>query len=190
MNIKLVLAALLALSALTAQAQNDNRKTHNIGVGINRHAADSTLYSSGRRAGGGGGGARRGAQIGTFSATVRRLMRGVNIAGIVIAVGSDMRGVQIAGVSNLLQSGNGFQVALFNNVAGENYSGIQLSALSNISLGMKRGMQIGGTNICSSYMRGVQTGFYNYADTQRFADRTCQRVHKASARRTDWCDKL
>ena len=159
------MAALLSLSALTAQAQNDSRKTHNIGVGINHHCADSTLYSSGNLALFGDVDALRGAQIGAFSATVRRQMRGVNIAGIVNAVGSDMRGVQIAGVSNLLQSGNGFQVALFNNVAGENYSGIQLSALSNISLGMKRGMQIGGTNICSSYMRGVQTGFYNYADT-------------------------
>ena len=40
-------------------------------------------------------------------------------AGVVNAVGSDMRGVQISGVSNLLQSGNGVQVAMFNNVAGE-----------------------------------------------------------------------
>lgn len=165
MNIKIILVALFGLSAFAVQAQDDNRKTHNIGVGINHHGADSTLYSSGNVALFGDVDTLRGVQMGSFSATVRRQLRGVNIAGVVNAVGSDMRGVQISGVSNLLQSGNGVQVAMFNNVAGEGFRGIQLSALSNISLGMKRGMQIGGTNVCSSYMRGVQTGFYNYADT-------------------------
>ena len=125
MNIKLVLAALLVLSALTAQAQNDSRKTHNIGVGINHHGADSTLYSSGNLALFGDVDTLRGVQAGAFTATVRKQLRGVNIAGIINAVGSDMRGVQISGVSNLLQSGNGFQVALFNNVAGEDFCQIQ-----------------------------------------------------------------
>lgn len=50
MNIKLIVAALFSLSALMGQAQDDVRKTHNIGVGINRHGADSTLYSSGNLA--------------------------------------------------------------------------------------------------------------------------------------------
>lgn len=72
MNIKLVLAALFALLTLTAQAQNDNRKTHNIGVGINHHGADSTLYSSGNVALFGDVDTLRGVQIGSFSATVRR----------------------------------------------------------------------------------------------------------------------
>ena len=76
------------------QAQDDVRKTHNIGVGINHHGADSTLYSSGNLALFGDVDTLRGVQVGSFSATVRRQLRGVNIAGIVNAVGSDMRGVQ------------------------------------------------------------------------------------------------
>ena len=86
MNIKIILVALFGLSAFAVQAQDDNRKTHNIGVGINHHGADSTLYSSGNLALFGDVDTLRGVQAGTFTATVRKQLRGVNIAGIILSL--------------------------------------------------------------------------------------------------------
>lgn len=107
----------------------------------------------------------RGVQIGAFSSVVRQQMRGVSLAGIINSVGDDMRGVQISGVSNVVKSGNGMQLSLFNNVSSSPFRGVQLSGLSNVSMGMKRGLQIAAANVSSSYMRGLQLGGYNYADT-------------------------
>ncbi len=140
-------------------------KVNNIGIGFNRHAADSALYSSGNLALFGEVDTLRGVQTGVFSGLVKRQMRGVNIAGIMNVVGGDMRGVQLSGVTNLVRGGNGMQLSLISNMSSTSFRGVQLSALSNISMGMKRGMQIASSNVCSSYMRGLQLGGYNYADT-------------------------
>ena len=107
----------------------------------------------------------RGLQVGLFTSVAKQQMRGVSIAGIIGASGADMRGVQISGVSNVVRSGNGVQLSLFNNVSGSSFRGIQLSGISNISMGMKRGIQVSTANISSSSMRGLQLGGYNYADT-------------------------
>lgn len=160
-----IITVVLMLSCVSMQAQTDNRKVRNIGIGINRHATDSTLYSSGNLAVFGAVDTLRGVQAGALSAIVRNQMRGVNIAGVVNVAGGDMRGVQLSGVTNMVRGGNGAQVALFNNVSGSGFRGMQMSGLSNISMGIKRGMQVGGTNVCASYMRGLQIGGYNYADT-------------------------
>ena len=43
---------------------------------------------------------------------------------------------------------------------------MQLSGITNVAMGVKRGMQISGVaNVCSSYMRGIQISAYNYADS-------------------------
>ena len=107
----------------------------------------------------------RGLQVGLFTSVAKQQMRGVSIAGIIGASGADMRGVQISGVSNVVRSGNGVQLSLFNNVSGSSFRGIQFSGISNISMGMKRGIQVSTANISSSSMRGLQLGGYNYADT-------------------------
>lgn len=165
MNKSVILAVSLLLLGGNSYAQTENRKSKNIGIGVNHRQADSTLYSSGNIALFGAVDTLRGVQTGVFTALVRNQMRGVNIAGIANTVGGDIRGVQISGVSNMVRGGNGLQLAAFSNVSGSGFRGIQLAGLSNISMGIKRGMQIGGNNVCSSYMRGVQVGGYNYADT-------------------------
>ena len=149
-------------ASVMGQAQH---KAVNIGVGVNHHTADSTLYSSGNLALFGAVDTLRGVQIGAFSSVVRNQMRGVNIAGVMNAGGKDMRGVQISGVTNVLTKGNGLQLSLFSNMSATPFRGIQFTGLSNVSMGMKRGIQVAASNVCSSNMRGVQLGGYNYADT-------------------------
>ncbi len=57
-------------------------------------------------------------------------------------------------------------LSLFNNVSSSPFRGVQLSGLSNVSMGMKRGLQIAAANVSSSYMRGLQLGVAtDYADT-------------------------
>ncbi len=154
----------LGLCHLSVMGQAQHKAT-NIGVGINHHAADSTLYSSGNLALFGVVDTLRGVQIGAFSGVVRNQMRGVNIAGVMNAGGRDMRGMQISGVTNVLTQGHGVQLSLFSNMSASPFRGIQLTGLSNVTMGMKRGMQVAASNVCSSYMRGLQLGGYNYADT-------------------------
>ncbi len=76
-----------------------------------------------------------------------------------------LRGLQLSGVSNIVKDGQGMQVSLFSNAATTPFHGVQLSGISNISMGMKLGVQLAAANVCSSYMRGLQVGAYNYADT-------------------------
>ena len=165
-KMKTIVCLLLELGICHASVMGQTQhKAVNIGVGINHHAADSTLYSSGNLALFGAVDTLRGVQIGVFSAAVRNQMRGVNIAGVMNAGGKDMRGVQVSGVTNVLTQGNGMQLSLFSNMSATPFRGIQITGLSNVTMGMKRGIQVAASNVCSSYMRGMQLGGYNYADT-------------------------
>lgn len=92
-------------------------------------------------------------------------LRGVQIDLFGSIARKDMRGVQIAGVSNITNKGNGVQLGLMTNASVSPFRGVQLAGVTNISMGMKRGIQLSSLNICSSYMRGLQAGVYNYADT-------------------------
>lgn len=183
MHIRLIsgLFVILTLTAGVCRAQ-DGRRPRNIGLGINRHTADSLLYSSANIGLFASVDTLRGAQLSLITSSTWREMRGVNIgilsasshgkayglqmAGAVNAGSGEMRGVQIAGVANVARKFNGVQLAGLTNACTTPMRGIQISAVTNISMGVKRGWQIcGAANICSSYMRGLQTAVYNYADT-------------------------
>lgn len=92
-------------------------------------------------------------------------LRGVQIDLLGSTARTDMRGVQASGVANVAHAGNGLQLSLMTNAATTPFRGVQVAGVTNIAMGMKRGIQLSSLNICSSYMRGLQAGIYNYADT-------------------------
>lgn len=173
--------ALLLCGALRCHAQSRQRPL-NIGIGINRHTADSLLTSNANLALFGNVDTLRGVQIAALTGVTRQEMRGLNmglisavshgkaygvqLGGLVNAGSGEMRGVQMAGIANVARRFNGVQVAGLTNACTTPMRGVQMSAVTNISMGVKRGVQMAGVaNVCSSYMRGVQTAIYNYADT-------------------------
>ena len=175
------LLAVLMTAFVPCHAQ-DKKKAANIGVGVNRRAADGSLCSNANIGLFANVDTLRGAQLSVLTGVVRREMRGVNVAllsavshgtscgvqvaGAVNASSGTMRGVQIAGIANVAREFNGVQLAGLTNACTTPMRGIQLSAVTNIAMGVRRGLQISGVaNICSSYMRGIQTAIYNYADT-------------------------
>lgn len=179
--VSLSLAAALCC-AVTATARDGDRRPRNIGIGVNRRAADSTLTSAANLALFGNVDTLRGVQIAVFTGVTRREMRGMNIsalsavshgkaygvqlAGLVNAGGGEMRGVQLAGVANVARRFNGVQAAGLTNACTTPMRGVQLSAITNIAMGVRRGVQLSAAaNVCSSYMRGMQAAAYNYADT-------------------------
>lgn len=176
----IIMAAALT-TGLTTSAQRAGHAP-NIGAGINRHAADSTLVSHANIGLFANVDTLRGMQLSVLTGVTRREMRGVNVSllaavshgtayglqtALAVNAGSgSMRGVQLAGIANVAREFNGVQVAGLTNACTAPMRGMQLSAITNISMGVRRGMQIAGAaNVCSSYMRGIQTAVYNYADT-------------------------
>lgn len=166
----------------SAQKLYEGRHVPNIGIGVNRHTADSLLFSSFNVGLFANVDTLRGMQLSLLTGTTRREMRGVNVsalaalshgraygvqlAGLLNAGSDDMRGVQIAGIANVASRFNGVQLAGLTNACTTPMRGLQLSAVTNIAMGVKRGVQLSGAaNVCSSYMRGVQLAAYNYADT-------------------------
>lgn len=174
--------AMLLFCAVTATSQPSTRRIPNVGVGISRHAADSSLSSNANLALFGNVDTLRGVQISAFTGVTRCEMRGLNMgflsavshgkaygvqmAGLVNAGGGDMRGMQMATIANVARRFNGVQVAGLTNACTTSMRGVQLSLITNIAMGVRRGVQISGAaNVCSSYMRGIQAAAYNYADT-------------------------
>lgn len=170
------------LTALVPCHAQEKKVAANIGVGVNRRAADGSLCSNANIGLFANVDTLRGAQLSVLTGVVRREMRGVNaalfsavshgtscgvqVAGAVNASSGAMRGVQLAGIANVARKFNGVQLAGLTNACTTPMRGIQLSAVTNIAMGVRRGLQISGVaNICSSYMRGIQTAIYNYADT-------------------------
>ena len=177
-----VFSCVMFLSANGMAQSSGHRRYPNIGIGLNRLAVDSSLYSNSNFAVLGNVDTLRGLQLGLLTGSTDKEMRGVNIggltsfsfgkaygvtlAGIMTSVNGDMRGLQLAMVSNIASKANGIQIAGLTNAVTSPFRGIQLSAITNISMGVKRGVQLSGaSNICSSYMRGIQMAAYNYADT-------------------------
>lgn len=174
--------AMLLAGAVTASGQDTDRRSGNVGIGVNRHAADSSLTSNANLALFGNVDTLRGVQIAAFTGMTWREMRGFNMgllsamsqgkaygvqmAGLVNAGSGEMRGMQIATVANVARKFNGLQVAGLTNACTTPMRGVQMSLITNISMGVKRGVQLGGAaNVCSSYMRGIQAAAYNYADS-------------------------
>ena len=182
MRILKLLFFMCCLSVTVVSAQPSQPRTHNIGVGVNHHTSDGSLFSYSNVALLGSVDTLHGVQTGLLAGAVRHEMRGVNIGGlaavsrgntygvtiggIMTAIDGQLRGVQLAGVSNITHSGNGLQIAGLTNASTTPFRGVQFSGITNVSMGVKRGVQLAGAaNVCSSSMRGVQMAMYNYADT-------------------------
>lgn len=174
--------AFLSLIAIAVCMTAQARVRKNVALGVNHHAADSSIVSGLNVGLFGNVDTLRGLQVNAFTSMARREMRGVNIGGLsaisrgkaygvtlgglMAAVDGSMRGVQIGGVANIAKWANGVQVAGLTNACTSAFRGLQVSGITNISMGVKRGVQFSSmANICSSYMRGLQVATYNYADT-------------------------
>lgn len=158
-------------------------KFPNVALGISRRAADSLRVGSVNVGIWNDADTLKGAQLYILNATVFKSMIGVNIGGIfsetygdaigfqcspsVNIVSEKMSGVQLSFTSNVARNLRGLQLSVWNNIALRPFRGVQMSLVSNISRGVTKGMQFGGINITSGYMRGLQAGAYNYADSLR-----------------------
>ena len=70
------------------------------------------------------------------------------------------------GLNNHTDTLRGVQLNAISSISLSPLKGLQLSACANISRGMDMGVQLAGMlNVTEGYMRGVQTGLYNYADS-------------------------
>lgn len=70
------------------------------------------------------------------------------------------------GLNNHIDTLHGVQLNAISNISLSPFRGIQLSALTNASRGIERGIQLAGLlNVTEGFMRGVQIGAYNYADS-------------------------
>ncbi|MBO7553433.1 MAG: DUF3943 domain-containing protein [Bacteroidaceae bacterium] len=75
--------------------------------------------------------------------------------------------VQVGLISSIATGASkGVQLSTFTNMSAGPLKGIQLSGLSNITRGMELGIQFSSLlNVSSDYMRGLQLGAANYADS-------------------------
>ena len=70
------------------------------------------------------------------------------------------------GLNNHTDTLKGVQVNAISSISLSPLKGLQLSACTNISRGMDMGLQLAGMiNVAEGYMRGGQIGAYNYADS-------------------------
>ena len=70
------------------------------------------------------------------------------------------------GLNNHTDTLRGVQLNAMSNISLSPLRGLQLSAGTNISRGMAAGVQLAGMlNVTEGYMRGMQLGAYNYADS-------------------------
>ena len=177
---RLVLIAVACAFACGMTAQK--YKFGNIGIGANRHSADSLLVSRFNLALFGNVDTLDGVQMSVFTSVARQQMKGLNVgglsaftrgkasgvqaAGFVNGVDGEMSGLQMAFVSNIAKRINGVQFAGLTNASATPMKGVQMAGVTNVAMGVEKGVQIAGVaNISSSYMRGLQLGMYNYADT-------------------------
>ncbi len=93
-------------------------------------------------------------------------VRWVQAAGIVNDVGGKVEGAQMAGAMNfVLGSMRGIQVAGISNVVKGNASGAQIAGTINVCRDTMRGLQLAALENRARYLKGVQIGLINVADT-------------------------
>ncbi|MBQ9255320.1 MAG: hypothetical protein IJ180_11190 [Bacteroidales bacterium] len=102
-----------------------------------------------------------------FSSITAKNLSGLQTAFFVNVVGENLKGVQISTIGNWANHVTGLQLATFSNVSGNELKGVQFSGISNISLGINKGLQFSLVmNICvKDTMNGVQISPFNYSDT-------------------------
>lgn len=181
------LALAMAFYALPVLSQQDAGRRRamrypNIAVGNTRLAEDSSTVSGINVGLMNNTDTLRGVSVGVLTSAVRRDADGMSLGGLVTIVGGNAKGAQLAGavnaaggvvrgvqaslVTNISHNMHGMQLAGFVNICAAPFRGLQLCGITNIAMGIKQGTQVSlVSNICSSSMRGMQLGGYNYADT-------------------------
>lgn len=93
-------------------------------------------------------------------------VRGVQAAGAHNMVLDSVRGVQLAGAYNRVKgSVSGVQAAGGAGIVGGDLTGLQLSGAINRTRGFVKGLQLSGGINYAGYLRGVQVGAVNIADS-------------------------
>lgn len=181
MSVRILSIVLSVCCSLSLSAQSV-RSIKNIGIGINHRSSDSALVTHAQVGLVSSVDSLKGIQAGLLSSVTWRKMSGLSIggfhtlnvgkaSGVQAAVNGNfsiggMKGLQASFVTNTAHRLSGVQLAGFTNIMTAPGHAIQIAGVTNVAMGLDLGMQFSPiSNICSSSMRGVQVGAYNYADT-------------------------
>ena len=106
----------------------------------------------------------KGVELGGVFNIERKSVTGIQAAGVVNIAGDSVKGIQLAGIANKdLDSASGLQAAGVANTA-KQIKGVQLAGVIN-QAGKVQGFQAAGVLNKTHYLKGVQLGVINIADT-------------------------
>lgn len=94
-----------------------------------------------------------------------RYSNGIQVGGIGNITFEKGNGIQVGGIFNSTENFQGIQLAGVGNVNRQQTGGIQVAGLANFSRKEMKGLQIAGLANVTRYLRGVQIGIVNYADS-------------------------
>ncbi len=91
-------------------------------------------------------------------------MHGVGVNAIFSIVRNEMLGVQIGGLANVAHDVSGIQLSALSNMSAGEVRGVQLAPVTNIAVSTRHALQLSGiANVCTREMHGMQMAYGNYA---------------------------